>query len=258
MLDLKRTRWEGGVGGADWLGKSLKAGKHTIEFDFKYDGPGIAKGGTGVLKVDGKDLSTQKLEHTIPFLLPPDETFDVGVDTRTGVDGSYQIPFRFDGRINKLTFRLGATQLTAEEETQGAAGGGEGTRLERRCSRSCSRLPRSSRSARRSRCSSCHASSSRCWWRATSRAGGAARPRGGHRVARTGIGVLAGQARTCSGIRRRFAHAGLQRHDRPLSRLSLYAVGQVGGVLLWPAVALHAVVAVLLIVARLPRGSVRV
>ena len=68
FLDLKRTRWEGGVGARDWLGDSLKPGKHTIEFDFTYDGPGIAKGGTGVLKVDGRVLATEKLEHTIPFL----------------------------------------------------------------------------------------------------------------------------------------------------------------------------------------------
>jgi hypothetical protein len=28
--------------------------------------------------------------------MPPDETFDVGVDTRTGVDDNdYQVPFRF-------------------------------------------------------------------------------------------------------------------------------------------------------------------
>ena len=100
----------------DWLGESLTPGKHTIVFDFKYDGPGIAKGGTGVLKVDGKELATQKLEHTIPFLLPPDETFDVGVDTRTAVDGSYQIPFRFNGKIDKLTFKLGPTQLAAEDQ----------------------------------------------------------------------------------------------------------------------------------------------
>jgi len=48
MLDLKRTRWEGGVGGvvgADLLGKALEPGKHTIVFDFKYDGPGPGKGG---------------------------------------------------------------------------------------------------------------------------------------------------------------------------------------------------------------------
>jgi hypothetical protein len=36
LLDLERFRWEGGVGDDDWLGSSLKAGKHTIVFDFKY------------------------------------------------------------------------------------------------------------------------------------------------------------------------------------------------------------------------------
>ena len=39
-------------------------GKPTIEFDFSYNGPGIAKGGTAVLKVDGRDFATEKLEHT--------------------------------------------------------------------------------------------------------------------------------------------------------------------------------------------------
>jgi arylsulfatase len=47
LLDLKRERWEGGVGAEDWLGSSLAPGKHTIAFDFKYDGPGLGKGGTG-------------------------------------------------------------------------------------------------------------------------------------------------------------------------------------------------------------------
>jgi hypothetical protein len=111
FLDLKRTRWEGGVAARDWLGDSLKAGKHTLEFDFTYDGPGIAKGGTGVFKVDGRELATEKLEHTIPFLLTLDETFDVGVDTRTPVESSYEIPFRFNSKIDKLTFKLGPSQL---------------------------------------------------------------------------------------------------------------------------------------------------
>jgi arylsulfatase len=115
FLDLKRTRWEGGEGARDWWGGSLAPGKHTLEFDFTYDGPGIAKGGTGILKVDGRELATEKLEHTIPFLLPPDETFDIGVNTRTPVDTSYEIPFRFNGKINQLTFKLGPTQLTSDE-----------------------------------------------------------------------------------------------------------------------------------------------
>ena len=97
--------------------QSLVAGKHTIVFDFKYDGPGIAKSGTGVLKVDGNDVATLKIPKTIPFLLPADETFDVGVDTRTGVnDKDYQVPFRFTGKLAKLTVSLGPEQLTAAEQ----------------------------------------------------------------------------------------------------------------------------------------------
>ena len=118
LLDLKRYRWEGGVGGADWLGSSLKPGKHTIAFDFKYDGPGPGKGGTGVMSVDGKELSRQKIDHTIPLMMAIDETFDIGIDTRTPVDDSYKVPFRFTGKIDKLTFKLGPEQITAEERDE--------------------------------------------------------------------------------------------------------------------------------------------
>ena len=74
FLDLERFRWEGGVGAEDWLGTALKPGKHTIVFDFKYDGPGPGKGGTGVLSVDGKELARKTIPHTIPFLMSIDET----------------------------------------------------------------------------------------------------------------------------------------------------------------------------------------
>ena len=53
-----------------------------------------------------------KMPKSIPFLLPADETFDVGVDTRTGVnDKDYQVPFPFTGKIDKLTFELGPVKL---------------------------------------------------------------------------------------------------------------------------------------------------
>jgi arylsulfatase len=103
------------VGGEDWLGDSLTPGKHTIVFDFKLAEPGLGKGGTGVLSVDGKELSRKTVEHTIPFLMSIDESFDIGSDTRTGVDDSYQLPFQFTGSIDKLTFKLGAEQISAEE-----------------------------------------------------------------------------------------------------------------------------------------------
>src|SRR5262249_4469214 len=112
LLNLKRYRFEGGVGAEDWLGKSLAPGKHTIAFDFKDDGPGLGKSGTGVLTVDGKMLSKLKMEHTIPFLMALDESLDIGMDTRTPVDESYKLPFKFTGTINKLTYKVGPEQLT--------------------------------------------------------------------------------------------------------------------------------------------------
>jgi len=108
FLDLERFRWEGK--------DALAPGKHSIVFDFKYDGPGFGKGGTGVLKVDHKEVATDKIPHTIPFIIAVEETFDVGVDTRTGVeDKDYQVPFRFTGKLDKLTVKLGPVQLTSED-----------------------------------------------------------------------------------------------------------------------------------------------
>ena len=120
LVDLKRIRWEG----AD----ALSPGKHTLEFDFKYDGLGIAtlafnnisgigRSGTGVLKVDGKPVATQKMERTLPLILQWNENFDVGADTGTPVDDKdYQVPFRFTGKLTKLTLTIDRPKLTPEDE----------------------------------------------------------------------------------------------------------------------------------------------
>ena len=85
-------------------------------FDFKYDGPGPGKGGTGVITMDGKEIAKKTIPHTIPMLMAIDESFDIGSDTRTGVDDSYKLPFKFTGTINKLTYKLGPEQMTAAEK----------------------------------------------------------------------------------------------------------------------------------------------
>ncbi len=120
LLDLKRVRWEGP--------DVLAPGKHTLEYDFKYDGLGFAtlafnnisglgRGGTGTFKVDGKVVSTQTMEHTVPLTLPWDETFDIGSDTGTPVDdGDYQVPFAFTGKIDKLTVAVEPPVLTADDK----------------------------------------------------------------------------------------------------------------------------------------------
>ena len=104
LLALEKIRWEGQ--------EQLAPGKHTLEFDFKYDGPGMAKGGSGVLKVDGKEVATKSLSNSIPAILTIDETLDIGSDTRTPVDDAdYQVPFRFAGTINRVSFKLGPSEL---------------------------------------------------------------------------------------------------------------------------------------------------
>lgn len=120
LVDLKRVRWESPA--------PLIPGKHTLEFDFKYDGLGMAtlafndfggvgRGGTGVLRVDGKDVATQKMDKTLPFILQWDENFDVGADTGTPVnDADYQVPFRFSGKLDQLTLTMHRPKLSPEDE----------------------------------------------------------------------------------------------------------------------------------------------
>ena len=116
LFDLERVKWQG----AD----ALSPGKHTVEFDFKYNGlgagtlafnntSGIGQGGTGVLKVDGKEVASQKMERTIPLIMQWDETFDIGSDTGTPVeDKDYQVPFKLTAKLNKLTIKLDRPKLT--------------------------------------------------------------------------------------------------------------------------------------------------
>ena len=120
LLGLKRVRWEGP--------DILSPRKHELEFDFKYDGLGFAtlafnnvsglgQSGTGILKVDGKEVATQKMDHTIPIIMQFDETFDVGADTETSVnDADYQVPFEFTGKIDKLTIKVDRPKLTPEDQ----------------------------------------------------------------------------------------------------------------------------------------------
>ena len=119
LVDLKRLRWEGP--------EVLTPGKHTLEFDFKYDGlgaatlafgspSGLGRSGTGVLKVDGKVVATRKMEKTIPMTLQWDENFDVGADTGTPVDDKdYQVPFKFTGKLDKLTLTINRPKLSPED-----------------------------------------------------------------------------------------------------------------------------------------------
>jgi hypothetical protein len=53
------------------------------------------------------------MERTVPLVLQWHETFDIGADTGTPVDGrDYQVPFKFTGKIDRLTIAVERPQLT--------------------------------------------------------------------------------------------------------------------------------------------------
>ena len=119
LIDLKRVKWEGP--------DTLTAGRHTLEFDFKYDGlgvgtlvfnnlSGLGRSGAGTLKVDGKEVQSVKLPRTLPMILQWDESFDIGSDTLTGVnDEDYKPPFPLTAKLNKLTIKVDRPKLSPED-----------------------------------------------------------------------------------------------------------------------------------------------
>ena len=116
MVDLERIKWESP--------DALSPGRHTVEFDFKYEGlgagtlafnnfSGLGRPGTGTLKVDGEEVATKRMEKTLPMILQWDESFDIGSDTLTGVnDADYQPPFQLTAKLNKLTIKIDRPQLS--------------------------------------------------------------------------------------------------------------------------------------------------
>jgi arylsulfatase len=88
--------------------KKLAPGKHTLVFDFAYDGGGPAKGGKGTLLVDGEKVGEGRIGVTQPGMFSADETADVGIDLGTPVVEAIgaEAKSRFTGRIPKLTVQL--------------------------------------------------------------------------------------------------------------------------------------------------------
>jgi arylsulfatase A-like enzyme len=109
----------------NWLGlqrytvaatQAVSAGKATLRFDFAYDGDGLGKGGTGTLYVNEKKVATGRIEQTQCCSFSADEGADVGADEGTPVTEAYKVPFKFTGKIAKVTIELGEMKKAAAEE----------------------------------------------------------------------------------------------------------------------------------------------
>ncbi len=85
--------------------EKLLAGKHKIAVDFKYDG-GNGRGGLATLLADGKPAASGRIDQTLGKFFSLDASFNVGEATGTPVSEDYRVPFRFTGKLEKVTVTL--------------------------------------------------------------------------------------------------------------------------------------------------------
>jgi arylsulfatase len=119
LLNMARVKWA--------APDALPPGRHKIEFSFTPDATGapMGRGGVGRFLVNGKMVAEQRMPQSIPIYLQWDEPFDVGQDTGTSVaDADYQLPFDFTGKLDHVTFKLGASTLPHLQPKAAAAQGG--------------------------------------------------------------------------------------------------------------------------------------
>jgi len=107
----------------NWLGlhrytvaaqQALPAGKVNLRFEFAYDGGGVGKGGMGTLFVNGKKVASGRIDQTQCCAFSGDEGADVGADEGTPVTEAYKAPFKFTGKIDKVTITL--TEVNADSK----------------------------------------------------------------------------------------------------------------------------------------------
>jgi arylsulfatase len=96
--------------------EALAAGKASIRLEFAYDGPGVGKGGTGTILVNGKKVAEGKIERTQPSIFSADEGADVGLDGETPVSDDYKEgDNKFTGKIQKVTIDVGPVRLSSAD-----------------------------------------------------------------------------------------------------------------------------------------------
>jgi len=80
--------------------KAIPAGKHQVRVEFKYDGGGMAKGGTISLFVDGQKDGEGRVDRTVPMLFSADETCDIGKETGSPTSPDYRSEGnKFNGEV---------------------------------------------------------------------------------------------------------------------------------------------------------------
>lgn len=84
----------------------IEPGIHRIGMEFRSDREERGSGGNVRLLFDANIVGRGRVERTVPNRYSYCETFDVGEDSATPIDESYECPFRFDGVLHGITIEI--------------------------------------------------------------------------------------------------------------------------------------------------------
>jgi arylsulfatase A-like enzyme len=92
----------------------VPAGTHQVRMQFDYDGPGLGKGGTVTLYLDGDKIGEGKVAATAPAVFSADDTCDVGQENGALVAEDYPVPNAFTGEVNWVEIDIGEAAEDAD------------------------------------------------------------------------------------------------------------------------------------------------
>jgi hypothetical protein len=94
--------------------QEIPAGVHQVRMEFAYDGPGLGKGGTAALFLDGEQVGDGAVGATAAMIFSADDTCDVGKEGGALVADDYPVPNDFTGEVRWVEIDVGAAADDAD------------------------------------------------------------------------------------------------------------------------------------------------
>jgi arylsulfatase A-like enzyme len=94
--------------------REVPEGTHQVRMEFDYAGPGLGKGGTATLYLDGVEVGAGEVQATAAMVFSADDTCDVGRENGALVADDYPEPNDFTGEINWVELDVGAAATDAD------------------------------------------------------------------------------------------------------------------------------------------------
>ncbi len=94
--------------------REIPAGTHQVRMEFDYHGPGLGKGGTAGLFLDGEKVGEGRVEATAAMIFSADDTCDVGKEGGALVAEDYPVPNDFTGEVRWVEIDVGAAAEDAD------------------------------------------------------------------------------------------------------------------------------------------------